>query len=68
VNVIVAGYIRSKMTEGLHLPESLMLEPSFIAKAVVNAGSRFIMVPGFKWKLIYTLLKRMPERWVAKLP
>jgi short-subunit dehydrogenase len=68
VNVIVAGYIRSKMTEGLNLTESLMLEPSFIANAVVNAGNGLIIVPGFKWKLIYTLLKWMPERLVAKLP
>jgi decaprenylphospho-beta-D-erythro-pentofuranosid-2-ulose 2-reductase len=68
VNVIVAGYIRSKMTAGLNLPESLMLEPSFIARAVVNAGSTFSIVPGFKWKLIYTILKWMPERLVAKLP
>lgn len=68
VNVIVAGYIRSKMTEGLNLTESLMLEPSFIANAVVNAGNRLIIVPGFKWKLIYTLLKWMPERLVARLP
>jgi len=68
VNVIVAGYIRSKMTAGLDLPESLMLEPDFIAKAVVEAGSGFVIVPGFKWKLIYTALKWMPERLVAKLP
>jgi short-subunit dehydrogenase len=68
VNVIVAGYIRSKMTAGLDLPESLMLEPDFIAKALVEAGGRFVIVPGFKWKLIYTLLKWMPERLVAKLP
>jgi decaprenylphospho-beta-D-erythro-pentofuranosid-2-ulose 2-reductase len=68
VNVMVAGYIRSKMTAGLNLPESLMLEPSFIAEALVNAPNRFIIVPGFKWKIIYTLLKWMPERWVAKLP
>lgn len=68
VNVIVAGYIRSKMTAGLNLPESLMLEPSFIAKAVVNAGRAFIIVPGFKWKLIYHILRLMPERLVAKLP
>ncbi|RYZ35735.1 MAG: SDR family NAD(P)-dependent oxidoreductase, partial [Sphingobacteriales bacterium] len=53
VNVIVAGYIRSKMTQGLDLPESLMLEPSYIARAVVNAGNRFIIVPGIKWKMIY---------------
>lgn len=68
VNVIVAGYIRSKMTAGLNLTESLMLEPSFIAKASVNAGKRFVTVPGWKWKLIYQILKRLPESLVAKLP
>lgn len=68
VNVIVAGYIRSKMTAGLDLPEALMLEPDYIAKAVVEAGSGFIIVPGFKWKIIYTILKWMPERLVARLP
>ncbi|MBW8683302.1 SDR family NAD(P)-dependent oxidoreductase [Chitinophaga rhizophila] len=68
VNVIVAGYIRSKMTAGLNLPESLMLEPDFIAKAVVEAGNGFIIVPGFKWKIIYNILRIMPERLVAKLP
>lgn len=68
VNVVVAGYIRSKMTKGLNLPKSLMLEPIFIARAVVNAGNSFVIVPGFKWKMIYQVLKRMPEHWVAKLP
>jgi hypothetical protein len=68
VNVIVAGYIRSKMTAGLNLPGSLMLEPVFIARAVVNAGSRFTIVPGLKWKLIYWILKLSPEKLVARLP
>ena len=68
VHVIVAGYIRSKMTDGLNLPESLMLEPSFIAKAVVQTPKRFIIVPGFKWKMIYMILKIMPEKLVARLP
>lgn len=68
VNVIVAGYIRSKMTAGLNLPESLMLEPSFIANAVVNAGNTFIIVPGFKWTIIYNILRILPEKLVAKLP
>ncbi|QJB31681.1 SDR family NAD(P)-dependent oxidoreductase [Chitinophaga oryzae] len=68
VNVIVAGYIRSKMTAGLPLPEPLMLEPAFIAGAVVNAGKRFTIVPGFKWKMIYQVLRLMPERLVARLP
>ncbi len=68
VNVIVAGYIRSKMTAGLNLPESLMLEPSFIARASVNAGNSFISVPGFRWKVIYHILRLLPESLAAKLP
>ena len=68
VNVIVAGYIRSKMTADLNLPESLMLEPSFVAKSVVDDISRFTIVPGFKWKIIYNILRLMPEPLVAKLP
>lgn len=68
VNVLVAGYIRSKMTQGLDLPESLMLEPVYVARAVVGAGRGFTIVPGFKWKVIWWILRLMPERWVAKLP
>jgi decaprenylphospho-beta-D-erythro-pentofuranosid-2-ulose 2-reductase len=68
VNVIVAGYIRSKMTAGLNLPESLMLEPAYIADASVNCGNSFITVPGIKWKLIYNILRAMPESLVARLP
>lgn len=68
VNVIVAGYIRSKMTAGLDLPESLMLEPEFIARSVVRPGKGFTVVPGLKWKMIYTILKLLPEGLVAKLP
>lgn len=68
VNVLVAGYIRTKMTEGLGLTPSLMLEPSFIAKAVVQPAKRFITVPGFKWKMIYRILTLLPEQLVARLP
>jgi decaprenylphospho-beta-D-erythro-pentofuranosid-2-ulose 2-reductase len=68
VNVIVAGYIRSKMTCGLNLPESLMLEPEYIARASVDAGAKFITVPGYKWKIIYIILKLLPESLVAKFP
>lgn len=68
VNVIVAGYIRTKMTKGLDLPESLILEPSFIADGIVKAGRGFTIVPGFKWKIIYWILRLLPERLAAKLP
>lgn len=68
VNVIIAGYISSKMTAGLQLPASLLLKPSFVAKAVVQSGKRFVIVPGYKWKVIYRILTLLPERLVARLP
>ena len=68
VNAIVAGYIRSKMTAGLDLPEALLLEPVDIARAILGASNRFILVPGFKWKLIYRILRLLPENLVSRLP
>jgi short-subunit dehydrogenase len=68
VNVVVAGYIRSKMTAGLDLPESLLLEPEFVARKIVNAKNRFVIVPGLKWKIIYQILRLLPEQLVARLP
>jgi len=68
VNVIVAGYIRSKMTAGLELPQSLLMEPAFIARQIIDAGKSFTIVPGFKWKIIYRILKVLPEGLVARLP
>lgn len=68
VNAVIAGYIRSKMTAGLDLPESLLMEPVFIAGKIVGAGNGFTIVPGFKWKIIYQILRILPESLVARLP
>ena len=68
VNVFVLGYIRSKINEGLQLNESLMMEPDYVAKKIVNVGNSFVNVPNFKWKAIYNILKILPESLVAKLP
>lgn len=68
VNVFVLGYIRSKINEGLQLNQSLMMEPDYVAKKIVNVGNSFVHVPNFKWKAIYLILKNLPENLVAKLP
>ena len=68
VNVFVLGYIRSKINEGLQLNQSLMMEPDYVAKKIVNVGNSFVNVPNFKWKVIYLILKKLPESLVAKLP
>jgi short-subunit dehydrogenase len=68
VNALVIGYIRTKINEGLQLNESLIMEPEYVAKFIVNASDSFTIVPNFKWKIIYLILKMLPERLVAKLP
>lgn len=68
VNALVIGYIRTKINEGLRLNESLIMEPDYVAKFIVNAGNSFTIVPNFKWKMIYLILKILPESLVAKLP
>jgi NAD(P)-dependent dehydrogenase (short-subunit alcohol dehydrogenase family) len=39
VNALVIGYIRTKINEGLELNESLIMEPDYVAKFIVNAGN-----------------------------
>ena len=68
VNVLVSGYINTKINAGLDLNKSLLMEPDYVAKHVVNAGNSFTIVPNFKWKIIYWILKLSPEFLVAKLP
>ncbi|MDN3691130.1 SDR family NAD(P)-dependent oxidoreductase [Chryseobacterium tructae] len=68
VNALVIGYIRTKINKGLELNESLIMEPDYVAKFIVNAGSSFTIVPNFKWKIIYHILRLLPESLAAKLP
>lgn len=68
VNALVIGYIRTKINEGLELNESLIMEPDYVAKFIVDAGNSFTIVPNFKWKIIYHILRLLPESLAAKLP
>jgi short-subunit dehydrogenase len=68
VNVLVSGYINTKINEGLDLNKSLLMESGYVAKHIVDAGDSFSIVPNWKWKIIYWILKLSPEFLVAKLP
>lgn len=68
VNVFVLGYIRSKINDGLNLNQSLMMEPSYVAEKIVNVGNSLVNIPNLKWKIIYQILKNLPESLVARLP
>jgi hypothetical protein len=45
-----------------------IMEPDYVARFIVNAKNSFSIVPNFKWKIIYYILKVLPESLVAKLP
>ncbi len=68
VNALVIGYINTKINNGLQLNKNLIMEPDYVAKFIVNAGNSFTVVPNLKWKIIYLILKILPESLVAKLP
>lgn len=68
VNVVVSGYINTKINAGLKLNKNLLMEPDYVAQNIVNAGRSFSIVPNFKWKIIYYILKILPESVVSKLP
>lgn len=68
VNALVIGYINTKINNGLDLNKNLMMQPDYVAKYIVNAGNSFVIVPNWKWKIIYWILKLSPEFLVAKLP
>lgn len=68
VNVLVSGYINTKINDGLELNKNLLMEPDYVASHIVNAGNSFTIVPNWKWKIIYWILKLSPEFLVAKLP
>ncbi|MEC3874571.1 SDR family NAD(P)-dependent oxidoreductase [Chryseobacterium salviniae] len=68
VNALVIGYIDTKINQGLELNKNLIMQPDYVAKFIVNAGNSFTIVPDFKWKIIYLILKVLPESLVAKLP
>ncbi len=68
VNVLVIGYINTKINEGLDLNKNLIMQPDYVANYIVNAGNSFAIVPNWKWKIIYWILKLSPEFLVAKLP
>ena len=68
VNALVIGYIDTKINKGLELNKNLIMKPSYVAQHIVEAGNSFVIVPNWKWKIIYTILKFSPEFLVAKLP
>jgi len=43
------------------------MEPAFVARHILGAGKKFTIVPSWKWKIVYRILKTLPRASLAKL-
>ena len=63
VLTVKPGFVNTKMTQGLDLPEKLTAQPEDVAKDIFNAqqkGKDIIYTKGI-WKLIMLIIKHIPE-------
>jgi short-subunit dehydrogenase len=63
VTTVLPGFVRTKMTEGLDLPQHLVAEPAAAAEAVYRGwrrGRPVVYAPGF-WRWIMLLIRMTPE-------
>lgn len=68
VITVLPGFVATKMTEGLDLPEKLTAQPDEVGQAVFNAVERkkdVIYVRSI-WRLIMMIIRAVPERIFKK--
>ena len=62
VMTVLPGFVRTKVTEGLDLPERLVSEPDQVAEKIYNSyRRRNILYSSMKWRLIMLIIKHIPE-------
>jgi decaprenylphospho-beta-D-erythro-pentofuranosid-2-ulose 2-reductase len=69
VNVLTVkpGFVATKMTEGMDLPENLTAQPEEVARDIFQAqqSGKNILYTKWKWRIIMTIIKMIPE-WQFK--
>ena len=67
VMTVLPGFVRTKMTESLNLPERLMAEPEEVAEDIYTAfkKGRDIVYTKWFWRWIMTIIRLIPE-WAFK--
>jgi short-subunit dehydrogenase len=69
VMTVKPGFVATKMTKNLDLPELLTVSPDYVAKKIFKMQQSkvdLIYVPGY-WYFIMTFIKLIPERVFKKL-
>jgi decaprenylphospho-beta-D-erythro-pentofuranosid-2-ulose 2-reductase len=68
VMTVLPGFVRTKMTEGLGLPEKLVAEPAQVAEKIYDAYRiRNILYSSIKWRVIMLAIKHIPESLFKRL-
>ncbi len=69
VITVLPGFIRTKMTEHLDLPEKLMAEPEDVAEDIFRAYKKRkeIVYSKWFWRWIMKIIKLIPERVFKRL-
>ena len=61
--IIKPGYVKTKMTSGLNLPEFLVSTPERIGKIIFNSFKRNkkeVYAPGY-WRFLMLIYRNIPE-------
>ena len=69
VITVLPGFIRTKMTEHLDLPENLMAEPAEVAEDIYTAykKGKEIIYTKWLWRWIMAIIKAIPETVFKRL-
>jgi short-subunit dehydrogenase len=63
VMTVLPGFVRTRMTEGMKLPQLLMIEPEQVAEDVYRAyktGEDIVYTAWF-WRFIMGIIRNIPE-------
>lgn len=62
VDIIKPGFVKTRMTDGMDLPQTLLVLPEALAKTIVSArADRREIFPNFKWMLIAHIIRHLPN-------
>jgi decaprenylphospho-beta-D-erythro-pentofuranosid-2-ulose 2-reductase len=68
VMTVLPGFVRTKMTEALDLPEKLVSEPDEVAARIYDSyRQRNIIYSSMKWRMIMLVIKHIPEAIFKRL-
>ena len=69
IMTVKPGFVRTRMTDGMDLPERLVSEPDRVARDIVRGWKKrkpVVYTPWF-WRWILFIIRHIPERLFQKL-